>query len=189
MTIELIQNLFEEYEAVRSYLVDQGELTFASDVQGIVPKVLLLASASYFEAAITGLIVNYYKLKLGDEDVGVTFVQLKALKRQFHTLFQWNAANVNHFWSFFGPNFKQYASDIVANDQELRDDARAFLELGNLRNELVHENYMAFVLEKTSQEVFDLAFRANRFVDRLPELLAGYAEPGPAGTGAADPAD
>ena len=44
----------------------------------------------------------------------------------------------------------------VRVDLGLAESIRAFLELGNLRNEAVHENYAVFFLNKTVDEVFDL---------------------------------
>ena len=49
-------------------------------------------------------------------------------------------------------------------DAELKDALAAFLELGNLRNELVHGNFAAFPFNKTAEEVYALYQRADKFV-------------------------
>jgi hypothetical protein len=48
---------------------------------------------------------------------------------------------------------------------------RAFLELGNERNRLVHQNYATFPMEKTLDEIYALYQNAVMFVDALPSAL------------------
>jgi hypothetical protein len=178
--VELISALFEKYAEVRAYLLDRGEPSYAAEIEAIAPKVLLLASASYCETCVMETLVAYFAERMGAADAGVAFVQNKALERQYHAMFDWKTNNVNKFWSLFGPDFKQYAEQRLVGDDELRNDSRAFVELGRLRNQLVHGNYLAFTLEKTSDEILDLAIQADRFVTRLSEVLnefQGESEP------------
>lgn len=172
--IDTIRILFVRYEEVRSFLLQSGEPSFAAEVEGLAPKVLLLAAASSFESTVLDMIRSYFQDRMGSSDVGVEFVYQKALKRQYHTLFDWESSNVNKFWSWFGPGFKTYADALVRSDEAFSDDARAFVEVGRMRNQLVHQNYMSFSLEKTSQEIYELAVKADRFVQRLPTVLAGF---------------
>ena len=44
----------------------------------------------------------------------------------------------------------------------------AFLEFGSERNRLVHQNYAAFPMEKTLDEVYCLYKKSSHFVDALP---------------------
>lgn len=173
--IDIVRALFLRYEDVRSFLIEKGEPTFAAEVETLAPKVLLLASASYFESAIVDVIRQYFRDRMGDSDAGVAFVYQKALSRQYHTLFDWDGSNVNRFWSWFGADFKKYADDLVKADEGLSEDAKAFLEIGRMRNQLVHQNYLAYSLDKTSSEIYDLAVRADRFVQRIPGVLNGFA--------------
>ena len=55
--------------------------------------------------------------------------------------------------------------------EEMQKSVRAFLELGNERNKLVHQNYATFSMEKTLEEIYELYKSASRFVDILPEAL------------------
>ena len=59
-------------------------------------------------------------------------------------------------------------------DDNLGDSVRAFLELGNQRNRLVHQNYGVFVLEKTTEEIHTLYRRAMVFVDIVPGALREF---------------
>ena len=53
----------------------------------------------------------------------------------------------------------------------MRLSVAAFLELGNERNRLVHQNYATFPMEKTLDEIYLLYRRALTFVDLLPTAL------------------
>ena len=46
-----------------------------------------------------------------------------------------------------------------------------FCEIGDLRNQLVHQNYAAFVMTKTADEVHALYLSALHFMAFLPRLL------------------
>jgi hypothetical protein len=53
----------------------------------------------------------------------------------------------------------------------LKSSVEAFLELGFLRNCLVHQNFAGYVFEKTNEEVYALYQRASVFVDRVLQAL------------------
>ena len=44
---------------------------------------------------------------------------------------------------------------------------KAFLEIGNLRNQLAHQNLLCFNLEKTFDELIDLNKKALAFLEYL----------------------
>lgn len=46
-----------------------------------------------------------------------------------------------------------------------------FLELGGERNRLVHEDFGAFTLEKTTEEIHALYCRTLHFVEAIPGAL------------------
>jgi hypothetical protein len=47
----------------------------------------------------------------------------------------------------------------------LKSSVEAFLELGFLRNCLVHQNFAGYAFEKTNEEVYALYRQASVFVD------------------------
>lgn len=169
-----IEALFAQYEDLRTYLVGQGQPSYASTIESIAPKVLLLAAASYFESQVVSAIVDHFTSRLGRDDPRVEFVKERALERQYHSLFDWKATNVNKLWAFFGPTFKEYAARAVDDDDVLSDGVRAFLEIGRVRNEMVHGNYLSYDLQKTGGDIMDLARRGDSFISRLGPLMAGY---------------
>ena len=64
---------------------------------------------------------------------------------------------------------------IVKASAALDEAIRAFLELGQMRNELVHENFATFALEKTSEEIYALYSKAVPFVEAFPLHLREFS--------------
>jgi len=60
---------------------------------------------------------------------------------------------------------------LVGSSPELERSIRAFLEVGQQRNRLAHQNFASFALEKTSDEIFALYKQALPFVDRIGDEL------------------
>ena len=59
----------------------------------------------------------------------------------------------------------------LGNDDSISQSIQAFMELGRRRNELVHENYALFPLNKTVEEVYELYEKAYIFVDSFPNHM------------------
>jgi hypothetical protein len=82
------------------------------------------------------------------------------------------STNVNKFLSLFGETFKAEASAEIAANPDLGKAAKDFLELGNLRNCIVHQNYATYVAEKSASEIFELFLSAERFLEYSRAKLA-----------------
>jgi RiboL-PSP-HEPN len=100
-------------------------------------------------------------------------VRNKAVARQYHTWFNWCDNNANQFFGLFGAEFKAQMSELVKGSEEMQRSVRAFLELGNERNRLVHQDFATFSMEKTLDEIYRLYQSALMFVDALPTELRG----------------
>jgi hypothetical protein len=61
--------------------------------------------------------------------------------------------------------------DRIRRVEELQSSVRAFLEIGNERNRLVHQDYATFQIEKTLDEIYILYQSALKFVEALPTAL------------------
>ena len=109
-------------------------------------------------------------------EVVMEFVRNKAVERQFHTYFQWNERNTNSFFGLFGEGFKSYMIRRVKEDEDYEQAMRAFLELGNDRNRLIHQNFGTFTLEKTSEEIFAHYKKAYLFVNSLEPSFDDYLQ-------------
>src|SRR5664280_1314030 len=166
----LIDALRADNEALKSVLT-ATEPSLVVSTEATMAKVLLLASASHLEQMTQEILLSFFSEITAGTPAAVEFVRNKAIARQYHTLFQWDKSNVSHFFGLFGKDFKKIAEETVKADSDLDLCIRAFLEVGSLRNQLVHQNYASFVLDKTADDIVELYYRAARFLDRLPLLL------------------
>jgi hypothetical protein len=64
----------------------------------------------------------------------------------------------------------------INKDSKLESAISAFIELGQIRNQLVHQNFADFYLEKTSEEIYKLYKDALVFVELFPLKLRDYLE-------------
>jgi len=99
------------------------------------------------------------------------FIERKALKRQFHTLFDWDRQKANGFFAMFGDACRDRYKKEYQADANLSESADSFLEIGSLRNQLVHQNYADFNLSKTAEEIAALHARAVAFPGMLKEII------------------
>ncbi|MES2304975.1 MAG: HEPN domain-containing protein [Gemmatimonadota bacterium] len=172
MSTSIVAQLHDDFLALTSVIDASVEPSLAITANDVFRKSLLLAAASEFELAITSVITAFAETEAGGSSPLVAFVRSKALARQYHTLFKWDAANANQFFGLFGDEFKRHANAAIGADAALKDAIASFLQLGDERNRLVHQGFGTFVLEKTADEIFAAYARASLFVARLPDLLA-----------------
>jgi HEPN superfamily RiboL-PSP-like protein len=171
MSNEHVQRLMDDHNTLLEYLSEQQELSLMVVVEASFPKIALLASASDLERRIEELLVLYFQLVTKDSSYAVSFVRNKAIKRQFHTYFNWPDKSANQFFGLFGEDFKRKMKELIAEDTVLAQAIRDFCEIGDLRNQLVHQGYASFTMQKTAAEVFELYKNAIHFVDKLSEVL------------------
>jgi len=166
-----VDRLYVEAEAVTSALDKVGELSLKISVADSFRKALLLAAASYFEHTLCAHVLAFVREQAKDSVLIPSFAQNKGIARQYHTWFQWDGNNANQFFSLFGTELRSFMQKEIAGSVELREAVKAFLELGNDRNRLVHQDYATFVMDKTLDEVY-VKYRAARFfVDFMPQAL------------------
>ncbi|MFI6016134.1 HEPN domain-containing protein [Streptomyces sp. NPDC051287] len=146
------------------------EPSFHSTLQTMLPKVLLLAAASEFEHYVCLHLRDYVRDHVTAPGI-VSLVDRKAISRQYHTYFDWPNKKAGPFWGLFGKDQKRVIEAEISTKEEIREGQSAFLEIGSVRNELVHSNYATFTLNKTLEEVYDLYRRGCVFIDELPRLL------------------
>jgi len=163
----VIDQLCDDNRQLLEVLDRAGEVTLkiAADIN--FRKVLVMAAASYFEVAVRDVVTSFVSKGSRNNEWIVTFAQKKGLERQYHTLFQWDGKNANSFFGLFGQNCREgHLKDVKAHDS-LDECIRAFLELGQLRNQLAHENFGTFALPKTTDELVELYRKADSFVEYL----------------------
>ncbi|NJP06468.1 MAG: hypothetical protein HC837_13000 [Chloroflexaceae bacterium] len=152
----IIDTLYEEHRLLIAYLSDHGEISLQISADNYFRKTLLLSMASYFEERIKAAIVDFAEEQARQPGPLIDFLRNKAIERQYHTFFSWRDTNANSFFGLFGRDFKNFMRAQVKADPALDDSIKAFLEVGNSRNELVHQNFATFPLNKTADEIYGL---------------------------------
>ena len=175
----VVDVIFEEHQALVHYLTAAGEVSLQNNVDSNFRKTLLLAAASYFETALSDSLIALFSDRTNAAEPMVEFVRNKAIGRQFHSLFQWESPNANSFFSLFGANFSHFMRAEVVSDASLDSSIKAFLELGRLRNQLVHQNFASFTLEKTVEEIYASYKVALHFIEIIPSKIGDYIDNSP----------
>lgn len=165
MENERIERQYQDAKELYAYLIKHDEVSFASYIDGVYKKVLLLSAASFFEYMITSHIKKFTQKASKSDMRLVTLVEKKVLVRQYHTLFDWNSNNTNKFWGLFGDETRKKARELIDNDDNLTQAEKAFLDLGKSRNSLVHENFSEYDINTTLQEIYDKYKSACKFID------------------------
>jgi len=167
-----VNELFSSFEDNYQELMRSGEVSFATEYKGQFGKVVLLACASYFETKLSSVVLN--ALNPSDCLLTDSFISKKALKRQYHTLFGWEMKNANSFFGLFGKPFQDYMKEKVKGDSSLDSAIKDFLELGKLRNQLVHDNYATFILQLTVEDIKKKFESAQVFASAIEPSIADF---------------
>ncbi len=171
---QAIDSLYTDFTENYERLVSIGEISFANSYKSQFAKVILLASASYFESATT--LVIHSMLNPAQCQITKTFIENKALTRQYHSLFDWNNRSANKFFAYFGADFKAFMTAKLRQDAEIKGSIDNFLELGYLRNQLAHENYALFRLNLTPEEIYAKFLDAHSFIDNLSNYMTEFKQ-------------
>ena len=175
MSETIVDGLHKDFSDILAFLEEKGEVSWRNVANENFRKVLLIAAASHFERSMTETVLDFVK-QIATENHPLTWlVHNKAVSRQYHTWFAWNARNANQFFGLFGPDFQDHMKKEVANDSDLNSAVQAFMEIGRERNRLVHEDFGNFSLEKTSEEIHNLYIEAIPFVEWFPEALKTFS--------------
>ncbi|ACH39971.1 hypothetical protein Gbem_2968 [Citrifermentans bemidjiense Bem] len=175
-----VEILNEEYKCIIAFLDGSGQPSLSSDVNKYFKKVITLSSASYFEHRIQEVLVRFISQESSGNTKVVSFFKKKAITMQYHTYFDWGekdnpnkpGKNANVFFALFGEEFKRLASEEIKKDPILEESMKAFLELGHLRNILVHSNFAAYSFDnKNTEEIFLLYQAATKFVKFIEDKL------------------
>jgi RiboL-PSP-HEPN len=165
-----IDRLYREAAAAIQILQENSEWSLQVAAADHFRKALLLATASYFEDYLCNSVAVFVR-EHAKTALIENFVRNKAIARQYHTWFAWDKKNANQFFGLFGKEFKQLMDERIKAAPQLQPAIEAFLELGNGRNLLVHQNYATFSMEKTLDEVYELYQTALVFVAAVPSAL------------------
>lgn len=165
-----IAALHDEYSDLIEFCRSNKQVSFEMYINDTYKKSLLLSSASFFEATITKAIHDYVGTKSCQTPEIIAFVDNKAIKRQYHTFFNWDASNANQFFGLFGEDFKHRAREKIRS-MALEEAENAFMTVGRERNRLVHQNYVEAQINDTFEEIWSKYIKACDFVELIEQLL------------------
>lgn len=180
-----VDRLYNEYEEISNFLSSKNEISLSSNLNKQYKKVILLSSASYYEHQIISILSNFVAQCSQNDTRLINFLKIQAISGKYHQLFNWGEQdnpdkpnkNANRFWRLFGNEFKERINKEletknitdqveIKKKEEVITSIQAFLEIGHLRNILVHNNFAAYDYnQKTTQEIYLLHQGANRFIE------------------------
>lgn len=170
MSGTIIDKAFEDNTALRAYLSDRNEISLLRTVDDAFRKTLVLSVASLFEHQITDALHTYCVQKSGSDACILALIRNKAIKRQYFTYFDWENRRAGPFFSLLGELIGEKLK-TECKIEPLKSALDAFLEIGSLRNSLVHQNFAGYAFDKTNEEVYTLYRDASVFVDQVLQKL------------------
>lgn len=172
ITLTIIDQLYENGNSLVDYLKSQQQLTYFNEAENSFRKTILLSSASFFEKEISNTVIEFAKSHTGNNELVIAIIKQKAVSRQYHTYFDWDkATNANKFFSLFGEEFKNKMIKKVKDDPKLDSSIKSFLEIGQERNKMVHQNFAEVVIDKTAEEIYKLYQSSLYFIETVKNEL------------------
>ncbi len=166
-----VDDLLSAAGELDALLARLDETSLRVEIGDALNKAYLLAAASYLESVVIHTLQAFVQ-RVGDENEALgAFVANQALKRKYHTLFNWDVPNANQFFGLFGKGALTRYRERMANDSEAPQTTAAFLELGQLRNQVAHGNFAVFPLAKTRNELQQLFLDAVKFPRLIDEII------------------
>jgi len=174
--MNIVEIIDSELQEVKEYLMKSEQPSMAANLEKYMAKYYALSMASYFEKEVQDIIIKFVEIRSNSSNELLSFVKKKAISLQYHTYFGWGekdqidkpGKNANAFFSMFGESFKALIESDIRKDAELDNAIKAFLEIGHIRNILVHSNFAAFSFDgKNTTELIDIFVKASTFIDYL----------------------
>ncbi len=176
----IIDVLYQEFLEIISFLNTSQEPSLCGHTNRSFTKMLALSIGSYFEYEVQQMLIEFVGSKTQNDVRVINFLRKKAIIMQYHTYFNWGekdridkpGKNANSFFALFGEDFKNSVNDDIKSSPELDESVKAFIELGHIRNILVHSNFAAYSFDnKTTDELYNLYKKAVGFLDYLRHKL------------------
>src|SRR5436190_4771399 len=116
MADTIVDRLHAEFNALVTYLDAGAQPSLRNTAEETFRKALLISAASYFESQLTDTLISFARHSTHPATPIPEFIRNKALTRQFHTLFNWEAKNANQFFGLFGEGFRAYMQALIKSD-------------------------------------------------------------------------
>jgi hypothetical protein len=168
--MESIEVFYKDIIKFREFALEKSDLSTWNLFEPFFRKNLLLSCASLHET------IFYSKIKSLYDSSTKTHLSLfieSTLKRRYHTFFDWdNGKKVNSFINLFGEVYSKKIRDFIDKNEAIKEGEMLFLELGNLRNMLVHKNFIDYSIDITIEEIYQKHQKGLLFLDNLFLLLS-----------------
>lgn len=161
-----VDRLYSDFTQI-IFQIDASDISLRISAEEIFQKSLYVAIGSHFEQRITECVLEFIRQSSGNSILVTEFARIKGISYQYHTYFDWGKRNANKFFGLFGAEFRSYMTDYVKAHADFDNAVRAFLEIGNMRNEVAHE-FGAVSLGKTVDEIYDRYNEALDFIEQIP---------------------
>jgi hypothetical protein len=165
-----IDIVYHEGKRLSELLTAQNEISLSITTQANQQKILLLSTASWFEFRLCEA-MRVFSSVHSQQHAGIEgVIRAKAIERQYHTWFDWKSKSATGFYRLFGSCGDGLR--VAANGEPaLKAGEKAFLELGQLRNELVHQNFATFPINLTSEDIYAQYMLAERYISWVESQL------------------
>lgn len=170
---DTVESEYLKAKEVYSLLIEIKQISLAQQVADGYAKSFLLAAASKFESEIKKLVLDWIKNRTGNCPNVEAFIQISILDRGYAKLFSWNdgGKGVNTFLKLFGDEFCACAKAQIKDDVNVESGACAFIEIGQQRNKLVHNDFSSFNVIFTIDESYKKYQNAIIFISFLRSCL------------------
>lgn len=158
-----VETLYGDYLALVSDL--SASPSGLSALNRSYHKHLLVAAASSLEDLVKRLVPEIFE-RHGSNRLAA-FVEKQVMARGYHTLFDWRNGSAQGFFTSFGDICGAAFKQALRSDVTLKEQHDAFMSLGQLRNQVVHNDYASALIELTPGEIMDRYELALQFVDRI----------------------
>jgi hypothetical protein len=163
----IIDERYDECVDLIADLNARGALSQVQLVQELARRSLVVGAASLFEDILKALILDFVAHRSRNDSALMALVRVGFVERGFHQMFQWRSNNANSFFAYLGGELGADMKSECTRNSNLESGAKKFLELGDLRNSIAHQNFHTFYFEKTLQEAYEDYLAAKVFVDYL----------------------
>lgn len=160
----------DEYDRFQDNIKDLNEEisknnTFVSlliDYRQEYTKVFVIFCANSFEKIITSYLPQL--LRIENCPVKNKFFNTMFFDRKYHTLFDWNGNNANSFIGLFSTEVKTKLSNLRDTNSEFKECEKAFLNLGRLRNMIVHNGIINYSFQNKIDDVYHMFEQSLEFI-------------------------
>jgi len=173
VTVKTVEELKFSADSIKGFLTERGEISLVVTAEDVWRKSVLIAAASHFEHEL-GLAIERSALRRDVPEDFRSLIESKAISRQFYSYFDFDKANTNKLFRAFGASCKSRAESKIKDSKRLRESQSAFLRICSLRNQMVHNNYAAFNIDLTTDEIYSLYRQGCLFVEFFEAIISDW---------------